>query len=149
MDWGLLVMKSSTRITIPFMTGVRGCIQQYPFTRKGNELDAKINWITPIEVQFPDGWSIFDLKIAPTLISYVGEKNFEVWDKRQLNKPRLIGTVNINCDTGIYEVNLDQRYHSYRLSMILLAHHTPQEPFYTNALRNQTPYGEWRYKDVV
>lgn len=142
-------MKSSTRITIPFMAGVRGNIRQYPFTRKGDELEAKINWITPIEVDFPDGWSIFDLKIVPTLIAYEGEKEFEVWDNRQLSKPKWIGTVKINCDTDSYEVKLDQRYHCYRLSMVLLVHHNPQEPFYTNAYRNQTPYGEWRYKDVI
>lgn len=142
-------MKSSTRITIPIMSGVRGSIGEYPFTRRGTELPNPIRWITPIEVQFPDGWAIFKLKTVPTLISYEGQKEFKIWDQYMMSQPRLVGTVKIDCDTDSYEVQLEQRYHCYRLSMILLAHHNPQEPFYTNAYRNGTPYGEWRYKDEI
>lgn len=142
-------MKSSTRITIPIMAGVRGSIREYPFTRDGEDRMRDIKWITPIEVQFPDGWAIFKLKIVPTLISFEGEKEFKIWDQYMMSQPRLVGTVKIDCTTETYEVTLEQRYHCYRLSMILLAHHEPQEPFYTNAFRNGTPYGEWRYKDVI
>ncbi|ABY63163.1 virion structural protein [Pseudomonas phage 201phi2-1] len=142
-------MKSSTRITIPIIHGVNGCIMDFPFTRQGETRLAPIKWITPIEVEYPDGWAIFKLKTVPTLILYEDHKEFEIWDQYMMSKPKLVGRVKINCTTDYYEVELEPKYRCFRLSMILLVHHNPQEPFYTNAFRNRTPYGEWRYKDVI
>ncbi len=142
-------MKSSTRITIPIVHTIHGSIREYPFTRQGQDRMAVIKWITPIEVQAPDGWGIFKLKTVPTLIAFEGEKEFKIWDQYMMSKPKLVGTVKIDCVSETYEVELEPTYRCFRLSMILLAHHTPQEPFYTNAFRNRTPYGEWRYKDVI
>lgn len=142
-------LKSSTRIAIPLMTGVKGNILDFPFTKDGNTRFTKIHWITPLEIQFPDGWNIFKLTVVPTLQSYEGKFHFEIWDTYQLSKPKYLGRVNIDADTNDYSVELEQRYHCYRLSMLFIIHHAPQVPFYTMALENGTPYGEWRYKDVI
>lgn len=142
------MIKSSTRIAIPLMSGVRGCIDQYPFTPDGSKLKP-IHWLTPMEIQYPDGWAIFKLKTVPTLMLYEGKKEFEIWDEYMMSKPRFVGRVKIDCDTHQYEVELEQRYHCFRLTMLLLAHHQPQEPFESIAYQNNTPYGEWVYKDTV
>lgn len=142
-------MKSSTRIAIPIMNGVHGCLDAFPFTRQGADHIAGIQWITPIEIEWPDGWAIFNISIVPRLQRYVDQFEFEIWDTRQLSKPKYLGKVKIDSTTDSYVVELEPRYRCYRLTMILLAHHTPQEPFYTNAFRNGTPYGEWRYRNVL
>lgn len=142
-------MNSSTRITIPFMSGVKGNLLDFPFTRDGNTRFNGIKWITPVEVLFPDGFNIYKLKVVPTLQAYEGKFDFEVWDNYQLSRPKYIGKVSIDAETDNYTVEVDPMYRCYRLSMIFLIHHNPQEPFHTIAFQNATPYGEWRYKDVI
>lgn len=140
---------ASTVVQIPLYPGVRGNILDYPSTKNGTDITSKINWITPLEVQYPDGWAIFKIKTVPTLHAYRDHIEFEMWDQYMMSRPRFIGRVKINCNDGSYVVELEQRYHCSRLTLLLTIYHSPQEPFYTNAFRNRTPYGEWRFKDVI
>lgn len=142
-------MKSSTRMAIPVMHGVHGTFDAFPFTRNGANRIKKIHWITPMEIQWPDGWAIFKLSIVPRLQLYEGQFSFEIWDNYMMSQPRWVGRVKVDATTDTYEIELLPKFRCYRLTMLLLAHHEPQEPFYTNAFRNGTPYGDWRYKDVI
>lgn len=140
---------ASTVVTIPLYPGVSGDLLAYPDTKLGTQVTGKIHWIVPVEIQFPDGWAIFKVRFRPKLHKYEGNIEFEIWDKYQLSTPKYMGKVKINCADNSYEVEMDQRYHCYRLSALFTLTHSPQEPFRSNAYRNQTPYGDWRYKDII
>lgn len=143
------MIKSSTVVSIPFYAGIKGNLLEAPWTTRGTEVQGKIHWVVPLEVQYPDGWAIFKVRVVPRMSAYRDNIVFEVWDKYMLSKPKLVGKVKINANDNTYEVELEPRYHCMRLTMMLTLIHTPQEPFETNAYRNSTPYGDWSYKDKI
>lgn len=140
---------SSTVITIPLFAGVKGGVFDSPETRDGTSVTGEVHWLVPMEVDFPDGWAIFNLSVVPRKQPYRGQFEFEIWDSYQLSVPKYMGKLKIDAETNTYEVELEQRYHCYRLTMRLTAIHTAREPNETLAFRNGTPYGEWKYKDVI
>lgn len=142
------MIKSSTRLALPLVHGVSGCVDAFPFTQTGTPVPP-IKWLTPMEVQYPDGWNIFRLHTTPTLMLFEGFKVFEIWDHYMLPKPRLVGRVKINCDANTYEVELERRYRCFKLTLLVLAHHQPQEPFEPLSLQNNTPFGEWVFRNAV
>lgn len=140
---------ASTVITIPLYAGVKGNLFESPETRNGSPLKGKVHWLCPMEVLFPDGFNAFKLTFVPKLQAYRDTFEIEVYDKYQLAQPKYMGKVKINAVDDTYEVQLEPRYHCYRLTMRLTAVHTPQEPHEANAFRNSTPHGDWRYKDKI
>ena len=142
-------MTSSTKITIPLYPGVKGSLLEAPWTRKGTEVTQPIHWIVPMEIQWPDGWNIFNISVVPKLHAYKGQIEFEIYDKYQLAQPKYMGRVKIDCDTDTYEIQLEQRYHCYRLTAVFILTHAPQEPNERLAFQAGVPYGDWRYKDQI
>lgn len=140
---------ASTVISIPLYAGVKGNIFESPWTQQGTDVTGKVHWLVPLEVQFPDGWAIFKLRVVPHLQAYRGQFEFEIYDKYMLSQPKYMGKVKINAEDDTYEVQLEPRYHCYRLTMMLTAFHTPQTPVETNAFRNSTINGDWKNKDVI
>ena len=140
---------ASTVVSIPLYPGVKGDLFESPWTKDGGKVTGKVHWVVPLEVQFPDGWAIFNTSVVPALQAYRDTFEFEIYDKYQLAKPKYMGKVKINAVDDTYEVQIEPRYHCYRLTMMLTAFHTPQEPNETNASRVGVPYGDWRYKDVI
>lgn len=142
-------MTASTVVSIPLYPGVKGDLFAAPWTKTGTQVTGKVHWVVPLEVQFPDGWAIFNVGVVPAMSAYRDIIEFEIYDKRQLAKPYYMGKVKINAVDDTYEVQLEPRFHCYRLTMMLTAIHTPQEPNEALAYRVGVPYGDWRYKDVI
>jgi hypothetical protein len=140
---------ASTVVSIPLYPGVKGDLFESPWTKDGGKVNGKVHWVVPLEIQFPDGWAIFNTSVVPALQNYTGKFEFEIYDKYQLAVPKYMGKVIIDSTDDTYEIQLEQRYHCYRLTMMLTVFHTPQEPNETNAYRVGVPYGDWRYKDVI
>lgn len=120
--------KTTTVVSIPLYPGVKGSLLEAPWTQKGTEVTEKIYWVTPREVAWPDGWNIFNIEVTPTYLAYTGILEFELWDKYKLAVPKYMGKVKINSADDTYEVQLEQRYHGYRLTAMFILTHSPRQP---------------------
>ena len=141
--------RASTIISIPLYDGVNGSILEAPWMTDGSLLNREIHWIVPKEVAWPDGWGIYGISVVPKLQAYTGVFKFEIWDKYMLSKPKFIGSVKINSADDTYEVNLVPHRYCDRLTAQFTVTHSPRIPNNALAYDNNTPYGEWRYRDKI
>lgn len=140
---------SSTRVSIPLYHGVKGPLLHSTWTQRGDELNKQIHWVVPLEVQWPDAWGIFNVRMVPSMHAYTGEFQFEIWDRVQLPKPKLIGRVTINSEDDTYAVHLEPGFYHYRLTAMLILLHSPQEPHENLAYITRTPNSDWHNKDEI
>lgn len=141
--------KASIRIVIPLYNGVGGQIDKNFYSTDGQYDKRKVYWLVPSQVYGPGGASMYKVKVVPTLQTYQGEFEFNVWDKQLQAKPLLVATIKFNVDTNSYVVSVTERYACLRLVMELNMIRAPIEPCQSLAFRNQTPYGQWEFKDNI
>lgn len=141
--------KTALKINIPLYNGIRGKIDQCFYSSYGDYDKRKVWWITPLQVCGPGGNGIYKVKTVPTRAWYEGKFEIEVWDKYLLAHPKLIAKINFDVDANTYEVIVTEKYIPLRLIAQFNLMRSATGPHYTQALLNQTPYGDWEFENVI
>lgn len=140
--------KAALKINIPLYNGTKGQTDKCFYSSAGSYDKRHVYWITPLQVFGPGGNAIYKVKTVPTRAKYEGQFTLEVWDKYLQAQPKLVGSIKFDVDANTYEVMVTERYQCLRLvaQFNLMRSQLVSE---TQAFRNDTPYGEWEFKDVI
>ncbi|ARV76967.1 hypothetical protein PHABIO_336 [Pseudomonas phage Phabio] len=141
--------QTALKIIIPLYNGTKGQIDKNFFSSDGTYDKRKVYWITPLQVYGPGGNSLYKTKIVPTRAKYEGKFTLKVWDKYLQAKPLLIAEINFDVDANTYEVMVTERYMCLRMSAQFNLMRAANGPHYTQAFRNQTPYGQWEFENNI
>jgi hypothetical protein len=133
---------------IPLYAGCTGNL--FETVRTTGERITELNpvWITPGAVSEADGINVFALRISPTVHRYEGQFAFEIWDKLYQSPKKWVATLHIDANTAEYRVELSERYMRRRLVFWLEAHLPNRIPDPSWAYYNNTPDGDWNYRDL-
>lgn len=135
-------------ITVRLQDKLTGCLSETVRGLENKSIGDPV-WITSALTFATDGLAIHAFKVVPTLHAYKGVVEFVIWDKRLRAKPKMVGTLTINCDTHEYTVALEQYYQRRPLLQTMHLHSNPVQPPSLVAFNNDTHHGDWAFKDTI
>lgn len=106
-------------------------------------------WITPGLTFEADGQAVHAFKTVPTLHSYEGVKEFQIWDKRGQSRVKLVATITIDTAKNEYHVKVEQYYQRRRLNQTFHVHGNYNRPPAPVAYHNKTHHGDWVFDTTI
>lgn len=140
---------TALKINIPLYNGTKGQIDKCFYSAYGEYDKRKVWWITPLQVFGPGGNAIYKVKTVPTRAKFENQFELKIWDKYLQAHPKLVATIKFDVDANTYEVMVTERYMCLRMIAQFNLMRAPNGPHYTQAFRNQTPYGQWEFENNI
>lgn len=140
---------AALKINIPLYNGTKGRIDECFYSQEGKYDKRHVYWVTPLQVFGPGGNAIYKVKVVPTRAKFEGTFTLEVWDKYLQAKPKLVASIKFDVEANTYEVMVTERYMCLRLVAQFNLMRAANGPHYTQAFRNQTPYGQWEFENEI
>lgn len=106
-------------------------------------------WITSGLTFETDGQAVHAFKTVPTLHSYEGIKQFQIWDKRSQSVRKLVATITVDANTNTYTVALEPYYQRRRLNTTFHVHGNYNRPPAPVAFHNKTHHGDWVFDNTI
>lgn len=141
--------ETALKINIPLYNGTKGRVDACFYSPEGEYDKRHVWWIVPLQVLGMGGNGLYRVKTVPTRAKYEGTVIMEVWDKYLQAKPKLVSTIKIDVDTNTYEVSVEPLYACLRMVAQFNLMRAPNGPHYTQAFRNETPYGQWEFAEQI
>ncbi|WDS62149.1 virion structural protein [Pseudomonas phage D6] len=106
-------------------------------------------WITPGLTFETDGQPVHAFKTVPTLHSYEGIKQFQIWDKRSQSVKKLVATITVDAAKNQYHIKLEPYYQRRRLNTTFHVHGNYNRPPAPVAFHNKTHHGDWVFDNTI
>lgn len=146
----------TTRVAIPLYKGMKGTLTSCFYSRDGVLKDTSFTQATPIQVYDTSGATVSSVRFNPTILDVrsvtpgviIPEVELVLWDKVSQSVKKKMAVLHLDLFNNKYRVDVEDYYAHMKLVVELNLYSNPLVVIHkSQAYRNNTPYGDWAYKD--